>query len=190
MQDQNWNYNSYGNQDEPQNQYQPRNSEPYGQGNGGQPYPNQPYQNNQPYQGAGYGQPQRPVQPYGGNGYGQPPYNYNNNYYQYYQKRESTGICVASLVLGLVGIIAWILPLVGYPVLITGLVLWVKGLKRKGGKGMAVAGIVLCCIFLVFTLINSIAGAMMAVNRSIGGNNSAEFTSVQQMVYLLSLYIN
>ncbi|MDD6207590.1 MAG: DUF4190 domain-containing protein [Clostridiales bacterium] len=168
MQDQNWNYNSNGNQ----------NGNQFGVPNGNQ-YGNQPQNQYQPQNSQPYGQ-----------GYpGQPSNQYYNNGYNYNQKRESTGICVASMVLGLIGIIAWILPLVGYPVLITGLVLGIKGLERKAGKGMAVAGIVLCCVFLVFTLINSIAGAMKAVNGSIGGGHSAGFTSIQQMVYLLSVYL-
>lgn len=76
------------------------------------------------------------------------------------QQPEQKGMSIASMVLGIVSILAWCLPCVGYPVTIAGIVLGVIGMK-KGGKGMAIAGIVLCAIFLVVTLINSIAGVAM-----------------------------
>ncbi|MCD8500451.1 MAG: DUF4190 domain-containing protein [Bacillaceae bacterium] len=74
---------------------------------------------------------------------------------------QHSGKATASLVLGLVGIIAWFIPLFGYPVTITGLVLGVKGLKSKN-RGMAIAGVTLSIIFLVITIINSIIGAIIA----------------------------
>ena len=70
------------------------------------------------------------------------------------------GFSIASMVLGIVGFLAWCIPLFGYPVCVTGLVLGVLGLK-KGGKGMAIAGIIMCVITLIFTLINSILGAYL-----------------------------
>lgn len=72
------------------------------------------------------------------------------------------GLSIASLVLGIVGFVAWCLPLVGYPVTITGLVLGIVA-KNKGAKGMAVAGIILSSITLVLTLINSVLGALINV---------------------------
>ena len=73
---------------------------------------------------------------------------------------EKKGQSIASLVLGIVGLIAWCLPLAGFPVSIVGLVLGILGMK-KGGKGMAIAGIVLCIISLVATIVNSAIGAYM-----------------------------
>ncbi|MDD3481219.1 MAG: hypothetical protein PHW75_03310 [Patescibacteria group bacterium] len=70
-------------------------------------------------------------------------------------KKAKTGF-----ILGLVSIIAWLLPLVGYPVTITGIVFSALGLKAKNKKGLAIAGLVLSILFLVVTLINSIAGAV------------------------------
>lgn len=70
---------------------------------------------------------------------------------------------IASLVLGCCGIIAWCIPLLGYPVTIVGIILGCLGMK-KGGKKLAIAGIILSAIFLVATLINSILGAMNAMS--------------------------
>ena len=70
------------------------------------------------------------------------------------------GLSIASLVLGIAGFVACCLPLVGYPVTITGLVLGIVA-KSKGAGGMAIAGIVLSIITLVLTLINSFAGVLI-----------------------------
>lgn len=75
-------------------------------------------------------------------------------------QNSAKGFAIASMVLGIVGFVAWCLPIVGFPVTITGLVLGIIAI-RKGTKGMAVAGVVMCSITLVITLINSVAGAIM-----------------------------
>ncbi len=74
---------------------------------------------------------------------------------------EKKGMSIASLVLGICGFIAWCIPLFGYPVTIVGIILGVIGMK-KGGKGMAIAGIVCSAISLVLTVINSVAGVLLA----------------------------
>ena len=71
---------------------------------------------------------------------------------------------VASLVLGILGVVAWLLPLFGYPINIVGLILGILSKKRKM-SGMATAGIILTIIGLVLTIINSVAGAIMYVTR-------------------------
>lgn len=76
---------------------------------------------------------------------------------------EKKGFSIASLVLGLCGLLAWCIPLFGYPVCITGLVLGILGIK-KGGKGMAIAGIALSTITLLITIGNSVLGALMVLN--------------------------
>ncbi|MCR4793286.1 MAG: hypothetical protein K5871_11085 [Lachnospiraceae bacterium] len=67
---------------------------------------------------------------------------------------------VASLVLGIVGLFGWILPLIGYPVNIVGLILGIKTVKGEKRK-MSIAGIVCCSIGLVLTLISSILGVLI-----------------------------
>lgn len=73
-------------------------------------------------------------------------------------QKQTTGKSIASLVLGIVGIIAWIIPIVGLPIGIIGLVMGILGAKRSR-KGMAVAGIVLSVLCLVLTIINASIGA-------------------------------
>jgi uncharacterized RDD family membrane protein YckC len=73
----------------------------------------------------------------------------------------SDGKATASLVLGLISIVAWFIPLFGLPTTIAGLVLGIKGLgPHRSGK--AIAGIVLSTIFLVVTVLNAALGAMLA----------------------------
>ena len=76
---------------------------------------------------------------------------------------EKKGLSIASMILGIVGLVAWCLPIVGFPVCLTGLILGIIGIK-KGGKGMAIAGIIMCSITLLLTLGNSILGAIIAVS--------------------------
>lgn len=65
---------------------------------------------------------------------------------------------IISLVLGITGLLAWIIPIFGLPIGVTALVFGILGLK-KSGRGMAIAGIVLAIICLVLTIINSAIGA-------------------------------
>ncbi len=79
---------------------------------------------------------------------------------------KQNGKAIASLVLGLVGLIAWLLPLAGYPVTIVGIVMGVKGLKSEK-KSLAIAGLILSIIGLAATLVNSILGAVMGVQNAL-----------------------
>ena len=75
-------------------------------------------------------------------------------------EEESSKKALTGFILGLVSIIAWLLPLAGYPVSICGIVFSAKGLKSQINKGKATAGLVLSIIFLVFTFFNSMAGVL------------------------------
>jgi hypothetical protein len=76
------------------------------------------------------------------------------------QPAAGGGKAIASLSLGLFGLIAWFLPIIGFPVTITGLVLGFKSLNGPR-RGMATAGIVLCIIGLVATTANAAIGAYL-----------------------------
>jgi hypothetical protein len=67
---------------------------------------------------------------------------------------------VASLVLGILGLILWLIPLFGLPSTIVGLVFGINALKRSE-KGMAVAGVVLCSIGLLLSVANAALGAYL-----------------------------
>jgi len=77
--------------------------------------------------------------------------------------QQGTGTATAALVLGIVGLLAWLLPLIGLPVNVIGIVLGALG-RRGPSKGTATAGLVCSVIGLGLTIINGIAGAIMMVN--------------------------
>ncbi|EGD49735.1 hypothetical protein Cpap_4177 [Ruminiclostridium papyrosolvens DSM 2782] len=64
-----------------------------------------------------------------------------------------------SFILGIVDTLAWLLPIVGIPVSIVGLILGILGMKSTK-RWMAVVGIILSSIFLVAAIINVIIGAL------------------------------
>jgi len=64
-------------------------------------------------------------------------------------------------ILGLISLIAWIIPLFGYPVTICGIVFSSKGLKSNTKKSFATVGLVLSIIFLVLTVFNSFLGMLI-----------------------------
>ena len=68
---------------------------------------------------------------------------------------------VTSLVLGIVGMVAWCIPLAGVPVTIVGIVFGAKGLSSTSDRGMAIAGLTLSIIGLVLSVINAIYGAYL-----------------------------
>lgn len=76
------------------------------------------------------------------------------------EKQTGGGKAIASLVLGIIGMVAWVIPLFGIPTTVVGLVLGIKGLKSQN-KGMAVAGVTLSIIGLVASIINMSIGAYM-----------------------------
>ena len=73
---------------------------------------------------------------------------------------DMSGKAKMSLILGIVGMVAWIIPIVGLPIQITGLVFSVKGLG-SAKRGAALAGLVLCVIGLMLTSANAGIGAYM-----------------------------
>ena len=75
---------------------------------------------------------------------------------------QHNGKAVASLVLGIIGLFAWIIPLVGFPVTIVGIVMGGIGMKSQH-PGMAIGGLVMSIIGLIATVINAFLGALMAI---------------------------
>lgn len=71
----------------------------------------------------------------------------------------------AGFVLGIISILAWLLPIAGYPVSIIGLVLSIKAKKNPENK-TALAGIILSIIGLVLTVINSLLGAFIGLSQA------------------------
>lgn len=79
-------------------------------------------------------------------------------------ENNSNGMATASLILGIISLLAWLLPLFGYPVSIIGLILGIISNKNEKNKFSKI-GIILSAIGLGITLINSIAGVIMVLNQ-------------------------
>jgi hypothetical protein len=75
---------------------------------------------------------------------------------------QKSGVTTASLILGGIGMLAWLIPLFGLPITIAGLICGIKGLSKDGG-GIAKVGLVLSIIGLVLTIINAVIGALMMI---------------------------
>lgn len=89
------------------------------------------------------------------------------------------GKATTGLVLGIIGLIAWFIPLVGAPITIIGLIFSIKGLKSLK-RGVAIAGIVLSSIGLFATTVNASIGAYQGatgqnyfVNKFLNKENQA-----------------
>ena len=145
----------YGQNDQNYGQSDGQNGQNYGQPGGqyGQNYGQPGGQYGQGYgqYGQGYGQP---GDPYGQNYANQdmnmgggPAYPQNNM-----QPQESKGVSIASMVLGIFSLtFGCCITYVGIATAIAGLITGIISLKdKKPGKGMAIAGIIMSAIALVF----------------------------------------
>ncbi len=94
-----------------------------------------------------------------------------------YQPAPPTGSgTMTPVVLGCIGLVAWLIPLFGFPITIIGLVL---GIRRK-----STAGIILCIIGLVLTIINSAIGAYKGAQGTLftsSHQSEQNFVQVQQL---------
>jgi hypothetical protein len=77
-------------------------------------------------------------------------------------RRVDDGKPGLALGLGIFGLIAWLLPIVGLPVTIIGLVLGGKAMPGRK-KGLAIAAVVLCSIGLAFSALNMALGVYLGV---------------------------
>lgn len=133
-------------------QYQSNNQPQYNQD------PNGANQNNQnQYQG----------NPYQNNSYQNNPY--QNNQYQQYQtpvQPQSNGMAVGALICGIIGfILSCCLWYIAIPLSIAGLVLGILVLKnKKGGKTLAIIGIILCAITIIIGIFAAIMVIAVASN--------------------------
>jgi len=82
-------------------------------------------------------------------------------------QKDNSLQAVFSLVLGILGLFAWLLPLIGFPVTIGGLILGILGLSSSRRK-MAIAGIILSGLFLLFTIGNSAVGMYLGATGQLG----------------------
>ena len=74
---------------------------------------------------------------------------------------DKQGRPVGSFVLGILGLVFWLLPILGLPVTITGLVFGIKALKGEQ-RGLAIAGVILCCLGIFLSAANAALGAYLS----------------------------
>lgn len=75
----------------------------------------------------------------------------------YAPETRRSGLASASRILGYIGLLAWLLPIVGLPITVIGLALGIASLKGVE-TGKAVRASLLCTVGLLLTIGNSIAG--------------------------------
>ena len=75
-------------------------------------------------------------------------------------QRDQSGKAVTSLVLGIAGLVTWIVPLFGLPITIVGLIMGVKG-RNSQKAGTATAGIVLSVLGLIASFIHAVVAAYL-----------------------------
>ncbi len=74
------------------------------------------------------------------------------------------GVAIAGFVLGILSVLAWVLPICGYPATIAGIICAVMGLASTRRRTLAMVGLVLAILGFVATLGNSILGVMQRLN--------------------------
>lgn len=128
-------------------------------------YPNYGEQGSYPPPPAYPSQPLNPAQPlYQQPGAYPPPGAYPQGYPPYGMPRphdQGGGLAIAGLVLGIISMIAWLLPICGGLTSIIGIVLSALGRRSVSHRTMATVGLVLSIIALVLTIANAVAGAVI-----------------------------
>lgn len=72
---------------------------------------------------------------------------------------DDSKLAVIGFVLGVVGVVAWLLPVAGAPIGIAGLLLSIKGLQSQQRR-LAIAGVVLCSIGIAATIVSLVLRAV------------------------------
>lgn len=171
----------------------------YGQPSYGQPSYGQPTSDQPSYGQPAYGhQDQQPA--YGQPAYGQPAYGQQQQpgwsqpsaaqygadvrqseqgYAQVYGQKPKTGMAIASLVLGIIALLASPFPIgsyVGFVLAVLAVIFGIVGVRRQAGKGMAVAGLILGGVALVVSIIASIFWTQALTEFIEIGNQCADET--------------
>lgn len=73
------------------------------------------------------------------------------------RKSDHLDLAIISLVLGIMGIVAWLLPIIGLPVTAGGLICGIVA-RNFSKRGLVISGMVLSSITLLLTIINSAIG--------------------------------
>lgn len=72
-----------------------------------------------------------------------------------------------SFILGLIGLVAWLLPILGLPIQIIALIFGIQGLSSPTKKNFAIAAIVLAILGLMLSIVNAAFWAYFNVMNQI-----------------------
>lgn len=73
-----------------------------------------------------------------------------------FPKPESDAGSWTSLILGIIGSLAWIMPIIGLPITIVGTVFGAINMKSRKSKGIAISGFVVSLVFLAASVAKGI----------------------------------
>ena len=82
-------------------------------------------------------------------------------------EKKMIGFSIASLALGVISLCGWVLPCLGIPLTIAGIVLGIIGIKKNALKPMAIVGIILNALMLIAGLVNAIFGAVIGASGAL-----------------------
>jgi serine/threonine protein kinase len=86
--------------------------------------------------------------------------------------RKGGKVAVASFILGLTGLVVWVVPVLGLPVTLIGLIFGIQGLRGRR-KILATVGLVLSIIGLTATIANSAIGAYLGATGQFAWMNQS-----------------
>lgn len=178
-------YNNQDNNLENQQNQNENSEQQYQQPQYEQPQYQQPQYEQPQYQQPQYQQPQYQQPQYQQAQYQQVDYQYQN---QPEEPKKSIGLAVTSMVLGIVGLVFFCVPYLALPASIVGLILGIISIKgHKGGKGMAIAGIVMSGVGILIAVIVLIYSCLVVneISNQFGGwqNWLEEFESEYDYYY-------
>ena len=138
-------FQQYLNQEQVQQQ-----QNPYQQS--GQYRQQDPYQQQNPYQQPGQYQQQDPYQQ---SPYQQSPYQqnqYQQNSYQQIQPKQSNGMALASMIMGIFALLTCCIPCIQFPLAVIAIVLVILSKKGRPFHGFAIAGLVMAIISVLVSI--------------------------------------
>lgn len=80
------------------------------------------------------------------------------------KKLRLIGLSIASLALGVLSLCGWIIPCIGIPVSLAGIIIGIIGIAKADLKPMAIVGVILNTLTIIAAIINSIAGAAIGLS--------------------------
>ena len=93
-------------------------------------------------------------------------YDYDDDDIYDFSKPESSAGSLTSLVLGIIASLGWMIPIIGLPVTIVGIVLGAMNLKNRKSKGLAIAGFVVNIVFLCASIAKGIVDIVRYARKS------------------------